>query len=185
MWLFISSEILLFGGLFLLYTIYRLRNPAGFHAGSLELSRFAGTLNTLILITSSLTAALAVSSFDRGLIKRTQLQVSATILLALAFLMVKVFEWTAKFEHGLFPGAAHLSSLSQGEGLFFGLYFMMTGLHALHVTVGIGIFTVVIGRLRKGLITAQRPAVLENSVLYWHLVDIIWIFLFPLLYLIT
>ena len=185
MWLFIASEILLFGGLFLLYSMYRFRHPADFHAASRELSLFAGTLNTCILITSSLSAALSIFALKQDRIKTARLFILFTISLACAFLVVKAFEWGAKFEHGLYPRAAVLAAKPKGEMLYFGLYFMMTGLHALHVIVGICILSVISGLIKKGRISSQRPTILENAGLYWHLVDIIWIFLFPLFYLIT
>jgi cytochrome c oxidase subunit 3 len=108
-----------------------------------------------------------------------------TMALAAAFLVIKGFEWTEKFRHGLYPGAPELLSRPPGVILYFGLYFIMTGLHALHVFVGLCIFSVVIFMTRRGRIAASRPAVLENCGLYWHLVDIIWIFLYPLFYLIA
>ena len=182
---FISTEVLLFGGLFLLYSMYRYKNPADFHNASLELSRFAGTLNTCILITSSLSVALSILSNREKKAGRSQFFLLATIGFALAFLVVKAFEWAEKFNHGLYPGAAVLLSKPKGEILYFGLYFMMTGLHALHVIVGICVLSVMFTWLRRGKITSNRPIYLENAGLYWHLVDIIWIFLFPLFYLIT
>jgi cytochrome c oxidase subunit III len=186
MWLFILSEILIFGGLFLLYAMYRAKHPAEFHAGSLELSRFDGTLNTIILLTSSLTAALAVYALQ-GLNKARQSAwyLAATIACGFAFLVVKTFEWGAKFEHGLYPGAAVLDARPHGEILYFGLYFTMTGLHALHVIIGMVMLSVVLAWVRRDKVTQQRSAILENGVLYWHLVDVIWIFLFPLFYLIS
>ncbi len=184
-WLFISTEMILFGGLFLLYSMYRLKNPADFHAGSLELNRVLGTLNTVILITSSLTVALAIAALARGRPNQSALLVVATIACAFGFLTVKAFEWTAKFHHGLYPNAKELLSLSKGENLFFGLYYLMTGLHAVHVIVGIGVLSVMLIRILRGTITTGNPIYLVNSGLYWHLVDIIWIFLFPLFYLIT
>jgi cytochrome c oxidase subunit III len=184
-WLFISTEIILFGGLFLLYSMYRLKNPADFHAGSLELNRVLGTLNTVILITSSLCVALAIDSLGKGRPRRSAWFVAATIACAFGFLIVKSFEWTAKFHHGLYPNAKVLLSLSKGENLFFGLYYLMTGLHGVHVIVGIGVLSVMLIRVVRGTITPQNPTYLVNSGLYWHLVDIIWIFLFPLFYLIT
>ncbi len=184
-WLFICTEILLFGGLFLLYSMYRYRNPAEFHAASLELSRFDGTLNTSILITSSLTVALSIFSLEKGNRKRTLLFLAATIAFGLGFLVVKGFEWGEKFIHGLYPNSPVLLSKAKGEILYFGLYFMMTGLHALHVLVGMGLLAVVFILIRRGVVSTERPVILQNSGLYWHLVDIIWIFLFPLFYLIT
>jgi cytochrome c oxidase subunit III len=185
MWLFISTEILLFGGLFLLYSMYRLKNPAAFHAGSMELNRVFGTLNTAILITSSLTVALAVLAMRESKPKISGRYLLMTIGLAFCFLIVKAFEWTAKFEHGLYPNAAVLQGKAKGEILYFGLYYMMTGLHAVHVIVGIGVLTVIFAWVKRGKVTAGHPDWLENAGLYWHLVDIIWIFLFPLFYLIT
>ena len=185
MWLFIATEVLLFGGLFLLYSMYRLKNPADFHAGSRELSRLFGTLNTCILIISSYTVALGIHYLIEGKKKTATAYILSTIGFAAGFLIVKTFEWSAKFEHGLYPKAAVLMAKPKGEILFFGLYFMMTGLHAVHVIVGIGVLSVVAVMMRRGLVTADSPIVLENAGLYWHLVDIIWIFLFPLFYLIS
>lgn len=184
-WLFISTEVLLFGGLFLLYSMYRYKNPGDFHAASLELSRFYGTLNTCILITSSLFVALSIFFLKENKIKKAQLFLLGTILMAFGFLIVKAFEWTEKFQHGLYPNAKVLLTRPKGEILYFGLYFMMTGLHAVHVIVGIGVLSVMLHWLRRGKVTAGHPILLENSGLYWHLVDIIWIFLFPLFYLIS
>jgi cytochrome c oxidase subunit 3 len=186
MWLFILSEILIFGGLFLLYAMYRAKHPADFHAGSLELSRFDGTLNTIILLTSSLTAALAVYSLQElNKPRRAAWYLAATFGFGLAFLVVKTFEWSAKFEHGLYPRAAVLDARPHGEILYFGLYFTMTGLHALHVIIGMTVLAVVLAWVMQNKVTQQKSAILENGVLYWHLVDVIWIFLFPLFYLIS
>jgi cytochrome c oxidase subunit 3 len=138
-----------------------------------------------VLITSSLTAALAVHDLHEGRIGRSRLFIGATLLLALTFLTVKGFEWGAKFEHGLYPDAAHLLSLPPGQILYFGLYFTMTGLHAIHVIVGMGIFGYCLRSMSRGKVTAARPVLAENATLFWHLVDVIWIFLFPLFYLIS
>jgi cytochrome c oxidase subunit 3 len=185
MWLFISTEILLFGGLFLLYAMYRYKNPAGFHISSRELSLFAGTLNTCILITSSLTVALAIYFFKENKIKLVRIYLLITIGFAFSFLIVKAFEWSAKFAHGLYPNSVFLSGHSKGEILYFGLYFIMTGLHALHVIAGIGVLFFIYLRVRRGKLIPSHPVLFENAGLYWHLVDIIWIFLFPLFYLIS
>jgi cytochrome c oxidase subunit III len=185
MWLFISTEILLFGGLFLLYSMYRFKNPVDFHAGSRELSRFFGTLNTAFLITSSFTVVLAVHSLRQDRPKKSGLFILATIGFAFAFLIVKAIEWSAKFEHGLYPNAHVLLARPKGEVLYFGLYFMMTGLHALHVIAGAGVLSFTLIWIKRGRVTMDHPILLENAGLFWHLVDIIWIFLFPLFYLIT
>jgi cytochrome c oxidase subunit 3 len=186
MWLFLLSEILIFGGLFLVYAMYRAKHPADFHAASMELSRFDGTLNTAILLTSSLTAVLAIFSLQElNKPRRTIQYLAATIGLGFAFLVVKAFEWGAKFQHGLYPRAAQLGTRPHGEILYFGLYFTMTGLHALHVIIGMVVLSVMLAWVLRGKATQRNSAALENAGLYWHLVDIIWIFLFPLFYLIS
>lgn len=185
MWLFIATEVLLFGGMFLLYSMYRTKNPVAFHDGSLELSRLFGTINTCILITSSFFVVLAVKFMHEGRRAQTIYLILATIACAFGFLIVKSIEWSAKFEHGIYPGGAALAQGSHGEQLYFGLYFMMTGLHAVHVIVGICVLSAVLFMVARGTVTPERPLWLENAGLYWHLVDVIWIFLFPLFYLIS
>jgi cytochrome c oxidase subunit 3 len=185
MWLFLLSEILLFGGLFLLYSSYRYKNPLDFHLAAWELNRVLGTLNTLILITSSLWVALSIFSIQRGNRKLSMLFLVVAIFLGILFLTVKYVEWTAKIEHGFYPNSPRLLGGSKGEILFFGLYYSMTGLHGLHVLVGVFILSIMLVLMARGKINENRFVPLENSGLYWHLVDIIWIFLFPLFYLIT
>jgi len=185
MWLFLLTEILLFGGLFLLYSVYRADHPEDFHRGAGELSVVIGALNTVILLTSSLTAACSITAVRRRNTSGAVLLLFATILLALFFLINKYFEWGTKFEHGLYPGARHLTELPRGEQIFFSLYFAMTGLHGLHVIIGMTVLGIVMNRILKGAVHADSYTWLENGALYWHLVDMIWIFLFPLLYLIT
>jgi cytochrome c oxidase subunit 3 len=186
MWLFLLSEILIFGGLFLVYAMYRAKHPADFHAASAELSRFDGTLNTAILLTSSLTAVLAIYSLQvLNNARRAAWYLVATIGFGFAFLVVKAFEWGAKFQHGLYPRAAELGTRPHGEILYFGLYFTMTGLHALHVIIGMVVLAVLLSWVIRKKATQQNSAAMENAGLYWHLVDIIWIFLFPLFYLIS
>lgn len=185
MWLFLLSEIILFGGLFLLYSSYRYKNPLDFHLAAWELNRVLGTINTLILITSSLTIALSILFVQKGDYKLSMILLSATIFLGLLFLGIKYLEWTAKIEHGLYPNSPRLLGRSKGEVLFFGLYYSMTGLHGLHVLVGILVLSVMLVLMMRGKINEHRSVPLENTGLYWHLVDIIWIFLFPLFYLIT
>ncbi len=185
MWLFLLSEIILFGGLFLLYSSYRYKNPFDFHLAAWELNRVLGTINTLILITSSLTIALSILFVQKGDRKLSMILLSATIFLGLLFLGIKYIEWTTKIEHGLYPNSPRLLGRSKGEVLFFGLYYSMTGLHGLHVLVGIFVLFAVLVLMMRGKINENRSIPLENTGLYWHLVDIIWIFLFPLFYLIT
>ncbi len=185
MWLFLLSEILLFGGMFILYSAYRYKNPIEFHHASQELEVFLGTLNTLILLTSSLTVAISIAAIQKGRPKLSGLLIMATIILGLLFLMNKGIEWGGKIHHGIYPGSPTLLSRTKGEVLFFGLYYVMTGLHGLHVLVGVCVLFVMLIFLKQGKMDPTHFVPLENSGLYWHLVDIIWIFLFPLFYLIT
>jgi cytochrome c oxidase subunit 3 len=185
MWLFILSEILLFGGLFILYSAYRYKNPVDFHHASRELDVILGTFNTIILLTSSLSMAASISAIQRGQRKLSMVLLMATMVLGLLFLVNKGFEWGAKIEHGIYPNAPTLLTRAKGEILFFGLYYVMTGLHGLHVLVGVCVLFVMLIFLLKGKIHSTHFTPLENSGLYWHLVDIIWIFLYPLFYLIS
>jgi cytochrome c oxidase subunit 3 len=184
MWLFLYTELLLFGGLFLVYMVYRHLNPDAFLMASFELNVWMGTINTLVLLTSSMTIAMAITALQKGNPKLAITLSWITIVAALVFLVIKYIEWGSKFEHGLFPGMEHYDTLPLGEKLFFYLYFFMTGLHALHVIVGAIFIVVVIKKMKTGEVHKGRISLLENAGLYWHLVDLIWIYLFPLLYLI-
>jgi cytochrome c oxidase subunit 3 len=185
MWLFILTELVLFGGLFLLYSVFRSSHSQDFHNAAYELDTALGTLNTAILLTSSMTVALAVSANRKGSKTAATAYLSVTIVLGLLFLVDKYFEWSAKIGHGIYPNSPVLEMRDYGEGLFFSLYYVMTGLHGLHVLGGVVVLSVMLVLLRRGGVNAGSPVKLENSGLYWHLVDLIWIFLFPLFYLIT
>ncbi|MBN2636906.1 MAG: cytochrome c oxidase subunit 3 [Prolixibacteraceae bacterium] len=186
MWLFIFTELLLFGGLFIVYSVYRYMNPDAFHLAAEELNTFIGAINTVILLISSMTIAMATTSLLKRDKRLTLILTSVTVVLGVVFLVNKYFEWGTKFSHGIWPGSEHmLETMSQGEILFFGLYFIMTGLHALHIIIGIVLIGVAMWRVNKGTVNENRASLLENAGLYWHLVDVIWIFLFPLFYLIT
>lgn len=184
MWLFLFTELLLFGGLFLVYMVYRFIYDAAFLHASLNLNVWFGGVNTVVLLTSSMTVAMSITAMQKGNTKLSKNLLWLTILAALTFLVIKSFEWAAKFEHGLFPGMAHYSQLPNGDRLFFFLYFFMTGLHALHVIVGAVILLFVIRGIGKNNVRQDKYMFLENGGLYWHLVDLIWIYLFPLFYLI-
>jgi cytochrome c oxidase subunit 3 len=184
MWLFIFTEILLFGALFIVYSVYRYRNPVEFHLAHQELSITIGFINTVILLISSATVAMSITAMQQGDKKLTMVFLVITLLLASVFLVNKYFEWGAKIHHGIYPGSEFLLSLSHGDILFFGLYFFMTGLHAIHIIVGMVLLGWVLVRVKQGRVHKDRFAFLENGGLYWHLVDLIWIFLFPLFYLI-
>ena len=186
MWLFIFTELLLFGGLFIVYSVYRYMNPDAFHLAAHELNRAIGAINTVLLLISSMTIAMSTSALQLKKKGLTLLLMTITVMIGIAFLVNKYFEWGVKFEHGIWPGSEHLQKdFGQGEILFFGLYFVMTGLHALHIIVGLIVIFFAMAGVQKGKVNENRAALLENAGLYWHLVDLIWIFLFPLFYLIT
>jgi cytochrome c oxidase subunit 3 len=185
MWLFLLSEILLFGGLFILYSAYRYRYAADFHQAAGELEVALGTFNTFLLQTSALTVTLSILAVGRGNRKQAGYLLGATVLLGALFLGIKGTEWFVKIEQGIYPGSHVLLARTKGEILFFSLYYAMTGLHGLHVLIGIGVLGWMATLLAKGKINASRSVPLENTGLYWHLVDIIWMFLYPLFYLIT
>lgn len=185
MWLFIFTELLLFGVLFVIYSVYRYMNSSAFELAAEELDTFIGGLNTIILLISSMTIAMSTTSLQKKNKSLTLILTSITFIIGVVFLVNKFFEWGGKFDHGIIPGSDYLvNNFSQGEILFFGLYFIMTGLHALHIIIGLILIGIVIWRVYTGSIHADRPVMLENTGLYWHLVDLIWIFLFPLFYLI-
>ena len=184
MWLFLFTELLLFGGMFLIYAVYRFQYPDAFKVAALDLNTTVGTVNTIILITSSLTVALAVAAMQKGNRFLSIVLLFVTNFFAFLFMVNKYFEWSAKFSHGLYPGSEEMLAKSNGEILFYGLYFVMTGLHGLHVIIGIVFFGFIIAFILRNKITPDNFVKLENAGLYWHLVDLIWIFLFPLFYLI-
>lgn len=185
MWLFLFTEMLLFGGLFIVYSVYRYRNPVAFHLAAQDLSVFIGTLNTIILLTSSTTIAMSITALQKNNKKLCLLLLSVTIILGIAFLVNKYFEWGEHIREHIYPGSAVLALRGHGDVLFYGLYFFMTGLHALHIIVGLVFILIITNSIYKDKINADNYVHLENSGLYWHLVDLIWIFLFPLFYLIT
>lgn len=185
MWLFILSELLLFGGMFILYSAYRYKNPVDFHHASRELEVLLGTFNTIILLTSSLSMAASVSALQRGQRRLSMALLLATVALGLLFLVNKGFEWSTKIELGIYPNSPTLLTRAKGEILFYGLYYVMTGLHGLHVLVGVFILCGMLILIARDRMNQMRFVPLENAGLYWHLVDIIWIFLYPLFYLIT
>jgi cytochrome c oxidase subunit 3 len=194
MWAFLAQEVMFFGGLFTVYIVYRHRFPEGFATASLHLNATMGMWNTVVLIGSSLTMALAVRAATMGKGKQVAAMVTATALLACTFLGVKAVEYYGKWEQGLIPsaplwnprgfeGAADFGA-TEGVQLFYGLYFSMTGLHALHMIVGLIFMAVVVRRALLGRYTKENNYGVEVLGLYWHFVDLVWIFLFPLLYLV-
>jgi cytochrome c oxidase subunit 3 len=184
MWLFLFTELLLFGGMFLLYAVYLRRYPQEFAEGGRQLNWIMGTANTLILLTSSLSAAMAVTAIQRGEQRKTVALIFGTILCAAGFMVIKYFEWSAKIGHGIYPGSEHLKAGAPGESVFFSLYFMTTGIHGLHVVIGAGLLSWIAAKIKGGTVHSGDFILMENGALYWHLVDLIWIFIFPLYYLV-
>jgi len=186
MWAFLVTETLFFGGLFLLYTLYRLKYPDAFVECSKLMDWRLGALNTCVLLTSSLTMAFAVHAAEEGEKHHIVGWVVATIVLGTIFLGVKGFEYHHKFVEHLVPGPNfQLDSINfRAAQLFFGLYFAMTGLHALHMIIGLGLLTFISVMAERGRYTKTYSNPVQMVGLYWHFVDIVWIFLFPLLYLI-
>ena len=184
MWVFLVTEILFFGGFFLAYTVYRWQYATGFALASQKMDIVLGTVNTAVLICSSLTMAMAVHSAATGRRRPLRLFLVLTILLGAAFLVIKAVEYTEHAHHHLFPGPGFRfpGPYAKPAEIFFSLYFGMTGLHAAHMIVGIGLLSTLL--LQSKRFTPEYHTPVEMSGLYWHFVDIVWIFLFPLLYLI-
>ena len=186
MWTFLVTEILFFGGLFAVYLVYRTWYPDAFAAASHELVIWAGTTNTAVLITSSLTMALAVHAAQTGNRRLLLALLLATIALGCVFLGIKAFEYYTEWIEHHVPGLNYdfEGPYYRNAQIFFSLYFLMTGLHALHMIIGICIMLVMLWWSARGTITPEYYNPVEIAGLYWHFVDIVWIFLFPLLYLI-
>ena len=185
-WVFLLTEVLLFGGLFCFYSIYRSWNPDIFHNAHKFLDVALGATNTVVLIVSSLTMALAIRSMQLGLRRHTIWFLVATFLLASTFMVIKYFEYTHKIHLGQLPGKWYNFDGIAGSNphIFFSAYFLMTGLHGIHVLGGMGLITWLLIRTGQGHFSPEYYTPIEMTGLYWHLVDLIWIFLFPLFYLI-
>ena len=185
MWVFLITEIMFFGGLFVGYTVYRTAYPAAFAEGSHHLDIVLGCINTVVLISSSLTMALAVHAAQVGQRQLLTVFLLLTILLGLVFLGIKAVEYTHKFEDHLVPGPTFFFAGEHAKQvqIFYAFYFGMTGMHALHMVIGIGLLSVLVGLAWRGRFSSTYYTPVENIGLYWHFVDIVWIFLFPLLYL--
>jgi cytochrome c oxidase subunit 3 len=187
MWVFLVTEVMFFGGLFMAYIVYRHQSPAGFQEASHELNLYLGAINTAVLICSSLTMALAVRAAQTNAGRGTQVTfLGVTMLFGLGFLGIKAYEYWEKFQLGHVPGADFTWNglYPKAAEQFYSLYFAMTGLHALHMIVGLGIMTVITTMAWRRTFDSEYYTPLEVAGLYWHFVDIVWIFLFPLLYLI-
>jgi len=186
MWIFLATEILLFAGLFVAFAEYRTVYPGTFERASRTLDLPLGTLNTVLLLTSSFSVAASIHLARHGRRRAATVALLATLACALAFLVIKAFEYQHKLHEGALPGPWYRFEAVRGPGasLFFTLYFLMTGLHAIHVTIGMGVLGWLAWRTRRGDFDEAYHLPLELGGLYWHLVDIVWIFLYPLLYLV-
>jgi len=186
MWLFLCTEVLLFAGLFVAYSVYRYSFPAAFAAASRSSEIWAGTVNTVVLISSSLTVALAIHFVRVDKPRAAVVCLAITIAFAFAFLGIKAIEYTSHFHEHQLPGRFYRFEAVQlpGASMYWSLYFLMTGLHGLHVLVGMTVLSVILYRTIHGYYSSHYYLGIELAGLYWHLVDLIWIFLFPLLYLI-
>lgn len=198
MWVFLATEILMFSGLFLAYFIIRSNYPEMVLEAHEKLDKILGSINTVVLITSSLTMALAVRATQLNKRSEAQIHLFFTLLFALAFMVIKYIEYSAKISHGTLPGAMFNEYITDpatgttmiqqawygGSQMFYGIYFTMTGLHGIHVLVGVGLIAWIMVKNAKGTFSSAYYTPVENVGLYWHLVDLVWIFLFPLLYLV-
>jgi cytochrome c oxidase subunit 3 len=186
MWLFLVTEFMFFGGLFLAYLVYRTRFPEAFVEGSHSMDVVLGTINTAVLLTSSLTMALAVRAAEEARSRNLVQLLLATAVLGGVFLVVKAFEYHHKYEQHHVPLAGLPFEPANNPGLitFFNLYFLMTGLHALHIIIGLFVLLTLAWMARRGRLTADRSIVVHNTGLYWHFVDLVWVYLFPLFYLV-
>jgi cytochrome c oxidase subunit 3 len=187
MWVFLVTEVMFFGGLFAGYVVYRSKYPQAWIEGSHQLDITLGAVNTVVLIASSLTMAMGVWAAQQGRRRMLIIFLLLTILLGSVFLGIKAVEYSHKFHEGLVPGQFFSFQSSAPPGnveLFFGFYFAMTGMHALHMVIGIGMLSVFVWMAARGRFSQDYFTPIEVGGLYWHFVDIVWIFLFPLLYLI-
>lgn len=187
MWIFLASESLLFAALFALYAAYRFVYPVEFHAAAAHANVALGTINTYVLLTSSLTVALAIDATKRAHRRRALVLLAITIALGVVFEILKGVEYGQHLADGIAPGGyyAYAALPAHGAVLYFTLYYLMTGLHALHVAGGLCALAWLWVLLYRGRITADSYLSFELGGLYWHLVDLVWIFLWPLLYLVT
>ena len=186
MWVFLATEVMFFGGMFACYTVYRFWYAEAFTSASNHLDVWLGAINTVVLIGSSFTMALAVYNAETGRTKPLIYFLLLTIVLGLVFLGIKFYEYHTKFEEHLVPGSSfqYEGPLARQAEIFFSLYFAMTGMHAVHMIIGIGLLAALVFKARRGRFSALYHTPVELTGLYWHFVDIVWIFLFPLLYLI-
>ncbi len=184
MWFFLFTELMLFGGMFIAYAVYFFDNTTEFVVASRHMHVWLGGLNTVILLISALTIGLSVLFVKAGKIEQAKSFLLTTMILSVTFLVVKYFEWTAEFANGIWPGSEKLVAMAHGENLYFGLYFTVTGLHAVHIILGIGAMLFSYRKLSNKSISRENFIVFENVALYWDYVHLVWIFAIPLFYMI-
>jgi len=184
MWLFLYTEIILFGGLFVLYAVYLSQYPKDFIEGGKDLNRLFGAANTIVLLASSFAVAASITAVQKKQKRASIFLISAAILCGLIFLINKYFEWGHKIHVGIYPGSDALTYGEPGRNIFFGLYYVVTGLHGVHIVIGMTLLLVALAFTVQERINEENHVLLENAGLYWHLVDLIWIFIFPLFYLV-
>ena len=186
-WLFMFTEVLMFGAMFMALSYYNTLHPQDFLDASASLNRLLGGINTVILLVSALTMGLGLLKMRVGDVKGAKLMIWATIILAIAFLVIKGFEWRAEYHHGIFLMHDQLleaSPLPLGKKLFFGMYFTMTGLHGFHIIIGIGLMIWLLKRINAGKVSQEHHILHWNIALYWDIVHLIWVFVFPCYYMI-
>ena len=183
-WLFIFTEIMIFGAMFLVFGFYLFQFAQDFMDASASLNRVLGGINTFILLISALTMGISLVKLRNDQVKESKKYIWMTIILATIFLTIKYFEWSHEIHIGIYPGSPTLAELEHGTQLFFGLYFTMTGLHGLHIIIGIGVMFWVLALINSGKINSKDFVILENTALYWDLVHLVWVFVFPIFYLI-
>lgn len=185
LWLFLFTELMLFGAMFLVFAFFFYRFTNDFVNASEHLNLTLGAINTVILLLSTYTLGTASLNIKLNNIQKSKKLILITIVLATIFLIIKYFEWMGEIHHGLYPNSQELNMLPHGEILFIGLYFTMTGFHGLHIIVGIGVMIWALVLIRKEKINSKKYVTLENIALYWDLVHLVWVFLFPLFYMIS
>lgn len=183
-WFFLFTELMLFGAMFLVFTFFFYRFTEDFVVASSTLNLYLGGLNTFILLISTYFMGMSLINLKNNEISKAKIKIYITIILSFVFLTVKYFEWMAEIHHGIYPDSDLLNSKAHGEILFFGLYFTMTGLHGVHIIIGILLMTWVLVSINKKKTDNKNYILLENVALYWDLVHLVWVFLFPLFYLI-
>ncbi|MDM5271911.1 cytochrome c oxidase subunit 3 [Sulfurovum sp. zt1-1] len=183
-WIFLLTEAMMFGALFLLFAIYFYRYTEAFATSSGMLDVWLGGTNTVILLVSTYTMGLGTLMMRQGKIRVSVILIGLTALMAVTFLAIKAVEWSMDIQHGLYPNSGVLDAMDKGEILFWGLYFVMTGLHGLHIIAGIALMVWVSLMIRSGSVRPDHIIVMKNVTLYWDFVHLIWIVLFPIFYMI-